>query len=151
MKNSLKKCSFCLCPGAAAAASEGKEKHAYQGFKRWNNPVWLGWKEKACNRSRKLVTWSSLMSNNPVLRGRKERACNPAVWACCWPCGLVAGLVGLLLALQALWACLLACFFFYSFSFNFNTSLHLKHNIKFRLYKIKMIHVNKFFLYNVMK
>ena len=104
-----KKCRrvSAFCPGAAAAASEGKEKHAYQGFKRCNNPVWLGWKEKACNRSRKLVTWSSLMSNNPVLRGRKERACNPAVWACSWTCGLVAGLVGWL-ALQALWACLLA-------------------------------------------
>jgi hypothetical protein len=144
--------------------------------------VWLGWKERACNRSSKLVTWSSLMSNDPVLRGRKERACNPwdsrlaGLWACCWPCGLAAGLAGLLAgwpcrlcglvgwlalqALQALWACwlaglagfvgLLACFFFYSFFF-FSTSLHLKHNIKVRLYKIKMMHVNKFFLYNVMK
>jgi hypothetical protein len=81
------------------------------------------------------------MSNDPVLRGRKGRACNPwdsklaGLWACCWPCRL-CGLAGLLLLLF---------FFFYS------TSLHLKHNIKFRLYKIKMMHVNKLFLYNVMK
>ena len=54
-----------------------------------------------------------------------------ALWAC-RPCG-IAGLVLLLL------------FFFFS------TSLHLKHNIKFRLYKIKIMHVNKLFLYNVMK
>jgi hypothetical protein len=72
------------------------------------------------------------MSNDPVLCGRKERACN--LWDCwaCWPCGL-AGLVLLLL------------FFFFS------TSLHLKHNIKFRLYKIKIMNVNKLFLYNVIK
>jgi hypothetical protein len=85
------------------------------------------------------------MSNNPVQRGRKGRACNR--WDCwaCWPVGL----------LLACWACcwlaglagLVPCC---SFSF-FNTSLHLKHNIKFRHYKIKMMHVNKLFLYNVIK
>jgi hypothetical protein len=80
-------------------------------------------------------------------------------------CGLAAGLVGLLLALWACWLaglagllagwpcrlCGLACLLLLLFFFFFNTSLHLKHNIKFRLYKIKMMHVNKFFLYNVMK
>jgi hypothetical protein len=55
-----------------------------------------------------------------------------ALWTCCWPCGLGGPL-------------LLLFFFFFS------TSLHLKHNIKFRLYKIKIMHVNKLFLYNVMK
>ena len=96
------------------------------------------------------------MNNDPVLRRRKERACNPwdsrlaGLWACCWLCGLAAGLAGLL----AGWPCrlcglaglLLLLFFFF-----FNTSLHLKHNIKFRLYKIKMMHANKLFLYNAIK
>jgi hypothetical protein len=84
-----------------------------------------------------------------------QQACWPvglllALWACCWPCGLVAGLAGLL----AGWPCRLcglACLLLLLFFFFFNTSLHLKHNIKFRLYKIKMMHVNKFFLYNVIK
>jgi hypothetical protein len=77
-----------------------------------------------------------------------------ALWACCWPCGLAAGLVGLLLALQACWPyrlCGLAGLLLLLFFFFFSTSLHLKHNIKFRLYKIKMMHVNKLLLYNVMK
>jgi hypothetical protein len=54
------------------------------------------------------------------------------------------GLLGLL-------ACGLAGLVLLLFFFFFSTSLHLKHNIKFRLYKIKIMHVNKLFLYNVMK
>ena len=81
------------------------------------NPVWCGWKQRACNRPVGLLLACGLAAG---------------LWACCWPCGL---------------ACLLLLLFF----FFFNTRLHLKHNIKFRLYKIKMMHVNKFFLYNVIK
>ena len=101
--------SGCCCPVE-------EETTLHLGFQKGNNPAHLGRKERACNRSSKLVTWSSLMSNDPVLRRRKERACNPwdsrlaGLWACCWPCGLAAGLAG--------FVGLLACFFFYSFSFS---------------------------------
>jgi hypothetical protein len=59
-------------------------------------------------------------------------------------CGLasLAGLAGLL----ACWPYSSSILFFF-----FSTSLHLKYNIKFRLYKIKIMHVNTLFLYNVMK
>jgi hypothetical protein len=49
-------------------------------------------------------------------------------------------------AMWPLWAFASSSFFFFQ-----SINLHLKHNIKFRLYKIKIMHVNKLFLYNVMK
>jgi hypothetical protein len=41
--------------------------------------------------------------------------------------------------------------FFMFFFFFSKINLHLKQNIKFRLYKIKITHANKLFLWNAMK
>ena len=70
-------------------------------------------------------------------------------WAAMWS---ISGL-----ALWAFWTCfLLLSFSFQRFFFFFGKllskiNLHLKQNIKFRLYKIKIIHTNELFLYNTIK
>ena len=46
------------------------------------------------------------------------------------------------------WACSLVFFFFFFFS---KINLYLKQNVKFRFYKIKIMHANKLFLCNAMK
>jgi hypothetical protein len=81
-----------------------------------------------------------------------------ACWACCWPCGLAAGLVGLL-ASGPCWPSffIFLCFSLVSFCFfptlvllpsfsscSFYVQIFictLKHNIKFRLNKINIMHI----------
>ena len=142
MKNSLKKCSFLpfLLSRGCGCCLRRKRKTRFLGLQKKGliQCGLAGKREHATGQRLAAGLWACCWP------------CGLAagLWACCWPCGLAAGLVGLLAGWPCRLCLLLLLFFFFS---NFNTSLHLKNNIKFRLYKIKMMHVNKFFLYNVMK
>ena len=117
MKNSLKKCSFCLLSRGCGCCLRRKRKTRFLGLQKKGliQCGLVGKREHATGQrlaSRELI-------NGAIIRccagGRKEHAillCGLAaglvglllaLWASCWPCGLVASLAGWL-ALQALLA-----------------------------------------------
>ena len=57
MKNSLKKMEFLLAvQGLRLLPKKEKKNTLLRAPKEGINPVWLGWKERACNRSKACFT-----------------------------------------------------------------------------------------------